>query len=167
MKRADRLAARVTLIVGGDELARGEVTLRDMRDRRAARRAARGRRRARRGALLESDGHGTMTEFSYRTHTCGELRAARRRPVASCCSAGCIASAISAALMFFDLRDRYGMTQVVVRDAAARRRTLASSVRPEFVVAVDGPVERAVGRGGQPEARDRARSRSWPTRSRS
>ena len=32
MKRADRLQARVTLIVGGDELARGEVTLRDMRD---------------------------------------------------------------------------------------------------------------------------------------
>jgi histidyl-tRNA synthetase len=30
MKRADRMAARVTLIVGGDELARGEVTLRDM-----------------------------------------------------------------------------------------------------------------------------------------
>lgn len=32
MKRADKLDARVTLIVGGDELARGEVTLRDMRD---------------------------------------------------------------------------------------------------------------------------------------
>jgi histidyl-tRNA synthetase len=31
MKRADRLGARVTLIVGADELARGEVTLRDMR----------------------------------------------------------------------------------------------------------------------------------------
>ncbi len=31
MKRADRLGARVTLIVGGDELARGEVTVRDMR----------------------------------------------------------------------------------------------------------------------------------------
>jgi histidyl-tRNA synthetase len=30
MKRADRLAARVTLMVGGDELARGEVTLRVM-----------------------------------------------------------------------------------------------------------------------------------------
>jgi histidyl-tRNA synthetase len=30
MKRADRLGAAVTLIVGGDELARGEVTLRDM-----------------------------------------------------------------------------------------------------------------------------------------
>jgi len=31
MKRADRLQARVALIVGGDELARGEITLRDMR----------------------------------------------------------------------------------------------------------------------------------------
>jgi histidyl-tRNA synthetase len=30
MKRADRVHARVTLIVGGDDLARGEVTLRDM-----------------------------------------------------------------------------------------------------------------------------------------
>jgi histidyl-tRNA synthetase len=30
MKRADRLRARHTLIVGGDELARGEVTVRDM-----------------------------------------------------------------------------------------------------------------------------------------
>jgi len=30
MKRADRLAARLALIVGGDELARGEVTVRDM-----------------------------------------------------------------------------------------------------------------------------------------
>jgi histidyl-tRNA synthetase len=41
MKRADRLAARVTVIVGGDELARGEVTLRDMRtgDQRAVPRA--------------------------------------------------------------------------------------------------------------------------------
>ena len=31
MKRADRLGARVALIVGADELAKGEVTLRDMR----------------------------------------------------------------------------------------------------------------------------------------
>ena len=37
MKRADRLQARIVLIVGGDELARGEVTVRDMRtgDQRA------------------------------------------------------------------------------------------------------------------------------------
>jgi hypothetical protein len=30
-KRADRVSARVCLIVGGDELSRGEVTVRDMR----------------------------------------------------------------------------------------------------------------------------------------
>jgi histidyl-tRNA synthetase len=37
MKRADRVDAAVTLIVGGDELARGEVTLREMKtgDQRA------------------------------------------------------------------------------------------------------------------------------------
>ena len=42
MKRADRLAARVTLIVGGDELARGEVTLRVMAtgDQRSVKREA-------------------------------------------------------------------------------------------------------------------------------
>jgi histidyl-tRNA synthetase len=41
MKRADRANAAVTLIVGGDELARGEVTLRDMRtsEQRAVARA--------------------------------------------------------------------------------------------------------------------------------
>ena len=41
MKRADRLAARVTLIIGSDELARGEVTVRDMRssEQRAVARA--------------------------------------------------------------------------------------------------------------------------------
>ena len=42
MKRADRLQARVTLIVGGDELARGEVTVRDMKtgEQRAVARAS-------------------------------------------------------------------------------------------------------------------------------
>jgi histidyl-tRNA synthetase len=41
MKRADRLNARVTLLIGEDELARGEVTLRDMTsgDQRAVPRA--------------------------------------------------------------------------------------------------------------------------------
>ena len=42
MKRADRIGATVTLIVGGDELARGEVTVRDMAsgDQRSIPRAA-------------------------------------------------------------------------------------------------------------------------------
>ena len=42
MKRADRIGASVTLIVGGDELARGEVTVRDMKtgDQKSIPRAA-------------------------------------------------------------------------------------------------------------------------------
>ena len=42
LKRADRVQAAIALIVGGDELARGEVTLRDMRksEQRAVARAS-------------------------------------------------------------------------------------------------------------------------------
>ena len=42
LKRADRVQAAVAVIVGGDELARGEVTLRDMRksEQRAVARAS-------------------------------------------------------------------------------------------------------------------------------
>ena len=65
--------------------------------------------------------------------------------------------------MFFDLRDRHGLTQVVVRDAATPAADAAERVRPEFVVAVAGHGRARVGRGGQPEARRPARSRSSPT----
>src|SRR5574338_262526 len=74
----------------------------------------------------------------YRTHTCGELRvndvgrdvvllgwAHRVRDLGS--------------LVFIDLRDRYGMTQVVAREALAEA---AKKVRGEFVIAVLGRVER-------------------------
>ena len=74
----------------------------------------------------------------YRTHTCGELRptdvgkdvillgwAHRVRDLGS--------------LVFIDVRDRYGIAQVVARDAAAET---AKKVRGEFVIAVDGRVER-------------------------
>jgi aspartyl-tRNA synthetase len=76
----------------------------------------------------------------YRTHTCGQLRASdvgstvrlagwvhRRRDHGQ--------------LIFLDLRDRYGITQVVIDKAdspAAHDR--ASRVRPEFVVSVSGVV---------------------------
>ena len=69
----------------------------------------------------------TDDSLSYRTHTCGELRAGGRRAATSSCSAGCIASAISAALLFFDVRDRYGITQVVVRERAAPARPRRSA----------------------------------------
>ena len=76
----------------------------------------------------------------YRTHTCGELTAAdvgkdvvllgwvhRIRDLGS--------------LMFLDVRDRHGVTQVVVRDDEGLMAS-AKRLRPEFVVAVLGEVER-------------------------
>ena len=45
------------------------------------------------------------------------------------------------ALIFIDVRDRDGITQVVARDDADML-TVTKQVRPEFVVAVSGPVER-------------------------
>ena len=44
-------------------------------------------------------------------------------------------------LIFFDVRDRYGITQVVARDDEGLLAT-AKRLRPEFVVAVVGPAER-------------------------
>ncbi|MDP6372988.1 MAG: aspartate--tRNA ligase [Vicinamibacterales bacterium] len=74
-----------------------------------------------------------------RTHTCGALREAdvgdnvvllgwvhRVRDLG--------------ALIFFDVRDRYGLTQVVARDDDGLLAT-AKRLRPEFVVAVVGPAE--------------------------
>ena len=75
-----------------------------------------------------------------RTHTCGALTAAdvgqdvvllgwvhRVRDLGS--------------LLFFDIRDRHGLTQVVAKDNPALVGD-AQSLRPEFVVAVLGRVER-------------------------
>jgi len=74
-----------------------------------------------------------------RTHTCGALRESdvghdavllgwvdRVRDLGS--------------LIFIDVRDRFGTTQVVVREDEALR-PVAKRLRPEFVVAVMGPVE--------------------------
>jgi aspartyl-tRNA synthetase len=80
----------------------------------------------------------TTSTFEYRTHTCGALRAAdlgkdvvllgwvhRVRDLGG--------------VTFFDLRDRYGITQVVVRVEDGGDDT---RVRPEYVVAVYGRVDR-------------------------
>ena len=74
-----------------------------------------------------------------RTHTCGDLRASdvgrdvvlfgwvhRVRDLGG--------------LLFFDLRDRHGLTQVVARSGEVLET--ASKLRPEFVVAISGRVER-------------------------
>ena len=73
-----------------------------------------------------------------RTHTCGELNAA---------DAGKSVVLLAwvhrvrdlGGVMFFDLRDRYGITQVVVRDEALS--AVAKRLRPEFVVGITGRVD--------------------------
>ncbi|TAK16892.1 MAG: aspartate--tRNA ligase, partial [Acidobacteria bacterium] len=80
----------------------------------------------------------TSDVFQYRTHTCGQLRAA---------DAGKDVVLLGwvhrvrdlGGVRFFDLRDRYGITQVVVRSEEGTAE--AARVRPEFVVAVRGRVD--------------------------
>ena len=81
-----------------------------------------------------------VSTWSRRTHTCGALRRAdagstvvlngwvhRRRD--------------QGGLIFVDLRDRYGITQVVInRDDNAEAHETASGVRSEYVLAVTGQV---------------------------
>ncbi|HUF48048.1 MAG TPA: aspartate--tRNA ligase [Vicinamibacterales bacterium] len=80
----------------------------------------------------------TDRAFTYRTHTCGELRLSdigqtvvlmgwvhRVRDLGG--------------VSFIDLRDRHGLTQVVVRTGSPVAE-VAARVRPEYVVAVAGAV---------------------------
>ena len=77
----------------------------------------------------------------YRTHTCGQLRADDAG--ANAMLAGWVHRRRDyGKLVFIDLRDRHGITQVVVDAAdAPEAHDLAERVRPEFVIVVEGVVE--------------------------
>jgi aspartyl-tRNA synthetase len=73
-----------------------------------------------------------------RTHTCGQLTAADAG--ASVVLLGWVHRVRDlGGVLFFDLRDRHGLTQVVVRNDALAEA--AKRLRPEFVVAVMGRVD--------------------------
>ncbi len=76
----------------------------------------------------------------YRTHTCGALRASDAG--ASVALAGWVHRRRDhGQLIFLDLRDRHGITQVVIDKAdAPEAHDIASRVRNEFVVGVTGEV---------------------------
>jgi aspartyl-tRNA synthetase len=78
---------------------------------------------------------------SYRTHTAGQLRADDAGSNATL--AGWVHRRRDyGKLIFIDLRDRHGITQVVVDAAdAPEAHEIANRVRSEFVIAVDGVVE--------------------------
>jgi len=77
----------------------------------------------------------------YRTHTCGALRASEAGSSARL--AGWVHRRRDhGQLIFLDLRDRYGITQVVVDSTEApAAHEAASRVRSEFVVTASGTVE--------------------------
>jgi aspartyl-tRNA synthetase len=83
---------------------------------------------------------------SRRTHTCGQLRladAGRRSLLAGWVHR----RRDHGNLVFVDLRDRYGITQVVFNpEISEEGHRRARDLRPEFVVAVEGPV---VGRSAE------------------
>ncbi len=78
----------------------------------------------------------------YRTHTCGQLRATDEG-VEARLSGWVHRRRDHGQLIFLDLRDRHGLTQVVIdRTDAPAAHEVASRIRSEFVVRVDGVVAR-------------------------
>ncbi len=75
---------------------------------------------------------------TYRTHSCGQLR--REHVGQTVLLQGWVHRVRDlGGVTFFDLRDRHGLTQVVVRQGPALEK--AARVRPEFVLGVRGMVE--------------------------
>src|SRR5262249_36282428 len=78
----------------------------------------------------------------YRTHSCGELRTPDAGSTARL-SGWVNRRRDQGGLIFLDLRDRHGITQVVVdKTDAPQAHEVASRVRPEFVVTALGTVAR-------------------------
>ena len=76
----------------------------------------------------------------YRTHTCGSLRVENVNERVTL--AGWVQKVRNlGAMTFIDLRDRYGITQIVVEEhSPAQAREAASRLGREFVVQVTGRV---------------------------
>src|ERR1700678_4746577 len=90
----------------------------------------------------------------YRTHTCGALREAdtgRDVPL----SGWCRRIRDHGGVLFIDLRDHYGLTQVVA-DPDSPSFKVAETLRAEWVVRVDGKVRRRPGDNENPELPPRA-----------
>jgi len=95
--------------------------------------------------MLEGDGQNVAYRTTYRSATCGELTAARVGEQVTL--AGWVNRRRDhGGLLFIDLRDRYGITQVVIdpqrSPAEAALHRYASEVRSEYVLQVSGEVAR-------------------------
>ncbi|MBA5724585.1 aspartate--tRNA ligase, partial [Candidatus Liberibacter sp.] len=75
----------------------------------------------------------------YRTHSCGDLRSSDAGSIVRL-SGWVHRVRDHGGVLFFDLRDHYGVTQIVVNPDSSRF-SLAESVRSEWVLCVDGVVK--------------------------
>ena len=100
----------------------------------------------------------------YRSHTCGALRDSDIGKDVRL-SGWCHRIRDHGGLLFIDLRDHYGLTQVVA-DPDSPAFKIAETLRAEWVVRIDGKVRRRPERHRQSRAADRDRSRSTSPRSR-
>jgi aspartyl-tRNA synthetase len=93
-------------------------------------------------SATESTAESSLWASPYRTHSCGELRASDAGAPARL--AGWVnRRRDQGGLIFLDLRDRHGITQVVIdRTDAPEAHAAASRIRSEFVVTVSGTVAR-------------------------
>ena len=80
----------------------------------------------------------TTTLHRYRSHTCGALRASDIGATVRL-SGWCHRIRDHGGLLFIDLRDHYGLTQIVIDPASAAFKT-AETLRSEWVVSVEGKV---------------------------
>ena len=82
-----------------------------------------------------------LSTESTRTHTCGELRS--NHVGTDVTLMGWVHKVRDlGGLIFIDVRDRYGITQVVMRSDNAEILATTKRLRPEYVVAIGGSVER-------------------------
>ncbi len=79
--------------------------------------------------------------MQYRTHTCGELRSVNANEHVRLC--GWVKSwRDHGGLLFIDLRDRFGVTQIVFNPQEDKNlHTTAMELRSEFVISVGGSVQ--------------------------
>lgn len=90
----------------------------------------------------------------YRTHTCGQLRIENKGEKITL--AGWVQRVRKlGAMTFIDLRDRYGITQLVVDDKASEElKTSANSLGREFVLQVEGIVRERESKNNKIETGD-------------
>src|SRR6188474_1582902 len=85
----------------------------------------------------------------YRTHKCGDLRESDIGKVVRL-SGWCHRIRDHGGVLFIDLRDHYGLTQVVA-DPDSKAFRLAETLRAEWVVRIDGKVRKRPGGTENPE----------------